>query len=175
MILQSLSPTTGYYISKFFLNLIAPFYAITIIVSTFLVPYYLLKFLVEAIKKYKNKNNPISLENENLILCKKCSVNLCENILCENCSDEVLTLFLIDELPAEEIEQSFNFLPNTVEYWYNTCKSQNNGDFSYLTTAKYNQNYIFSNKQHILKRLLAFLIDIFFFEVVVIFFCMTFS
>lgn len=178
MILQQIiSQETGFYISKFVMNLIAPLYAITVLISTFLVPCYLIKFLIQTIKNYKDKKQEISIknENENLMLCKKCGVNLSENILCKDCSDEVLTLFLIDKMPAEEIEQSFNLLPTTVEYWHNTCKLQNGGDFSYLETTKYNYNYVFSSEQHIMKRMIAFLFDIFVFEIVVIVLFFTFG
>ncbi len=141
-------------------------YALTIIASIIIVPYYLIKIIIDIVNKFKNKKYLVSKVN-NLILCKKCGNELAQNILCNDCSDEILTLYLLDKIPVEEIEECYNLLPNTVLYWYNYCASQNGGNFLYLNKCKYNINY--SDKPHILRRCLAFVIDIFVFEIVVIF------
>lgn len=64
--------------------------------------------------------------------CVKCNTQTNGDILCNSCSDDILKLYLIEKIPADEIEKTFNLLPNTVEYWYNYCKGKNGDDFSYL-------------------------------------------
>lgn len=51
--------------------------------------------------------------------CKKCYKDTDGDILCSSCSDEILKLYLVDKVSADEIEKRFSLLPNTVSFWYN--------------------------------------------------------
>lgn len=64
--------------------------------------------------------------------CKKCNAPNNGDILCYSCSNQILKMFIVDRVLDTQIESQFNLLPGTVNYWYNHCKTINNGDFSYL-------------------------------------------
>lgn len=65
--------------------------------------------------------------------CKKCNTETDGDILCNNCSDEILKLHIIDKIPADVIENRFNLLPNTVAYWCNYCKEKYGDNHQYLS------------------------------------------
>lgn len=68
--------------------------------------------------------------------CKKCNIETSGDMLCESCSDEILMLYLIDEVIYFKIEQDFNLPPGTVMYWYNKCKIDKKIDLERLKLFK---------------------------------------
>lgn len=68
--------------------------------------------------------------------CKKCDIETNGDIFCDNCSDEILMLYIIDEVIYFKIEQAFNLLPGTVMYWYNYCKINDKIDIEHLQRFK---------------------------------------
>lgn len=68
--------------------------------------------------------------------CKKCNIETNGDIFCDNCSDEILMLYIIDEVIYFKIEQAFNLLPGTVMYWYNYCKINHKIDLEHLQRFK---------------------------------------
>lgn len=72
----------------------------------------------------------------NKITCKKCGTEIGGELFCNNCSDEILMLYLIEKKIHFAIEQDFNLLPGTVLYWYNQCKLKNTIDLEYLQYVK---------------------------------------